>query len=120
MLVSTSEDPAELDAAWKWLKFITSGEGAADVARTTGYMPPNKAANEIILSDFYDENPTKATAVRQLPLLRDWQAYPGDNGLAITQVIYDGIESIVTGEADDMQELQEEMTDEVRDLLPDS
>ena len=33
------------------------------------------------------------TAVNQLPLLREWQAYPGENGLAITQVIYDGIES---------------------------
>ncbi|MEO1492344.1 MAG: extracellular solute-binding protein [Pseudomonadota bacterium] len=120
MLVSTSEDPKELEAAWKWLKFITSGEGAADVARTTGYMPPNKAANEIILADFYTENPNKETAVRQLPLLRDWQAYPGDNGLAITQVIYDGIEGIVTGEYDDMKELQEELSEEVSDLLPDS
>jgi multiple sugar transport system substrate-binding protein len=120
MLVSTSEDPKELEAAWKWLKFITSGQGAADVARTTGYMPPNKAANEIILADFYTENPNKETAVRQLPLLRDWQAYPGDNGLAITQVIYDGIEGIVTGEYDDMKELQQELTEEINDLLPDS
>lgn len=118
MLVSTSEDPAELDAAWKWLKFITSGEGAADVARTTGYMPPNQAANEIILADFYAENPAKATAVRQLPLLREWQAYPGDNGLAATQVIYDGLEGIVTGEFDDMKELQQDLTEEVQDLLP--
>ncbi|MGZ2257197.1 extracellular solute-binding protein [Roseobacter sp. A03A-229] len=117
LLVSTSEDPAELDAAWAWLKFITSGEGAADVARTTGYMPPNQAANEIILADFYAENPAKATAVRQLPLLREWQAYPGDNGLAATQVIYDGLEGIVTGEFDDMSELQEELTEEVQDLL---
>ena len=118
MLVSTSEDPAELEAAWAWLKFITSGEGAADVARTTGYMPPNQAANEIILADFYAENPAKATAVRQLPLLREWQAYPGDNGLAATQVIYDGIEGIVTGEFENMEELQEELTEEVQDLLP--
>ena len=118
MLVSTSEDPKELEAAWLWLKFITSGEGAADVARTTGYMPPNKAANEIILADFYKNNPNKQTAVDQLPLLREWQAYPGDNGLAITQVIYDGIESIVVGESDDMQELQEELVEEVEDLLP--
>ena len=120
LLVSTSDDPKQREAAWKWLKFITSGEGAADVARTTGYMPPNKAANEIILKDFYQENPTKATAVRQLPLLREWQAYPGDNGLAITQVIYDGIEGIVTGEYDDMSELQEELTEEINDLLPNS
>jgi len=118
MLVSTSEDPAELEAAWAWLKFITSGEGAADVARTTGYMPPNQAANEIILADLYAENPAKATAVRQLPLLREWQAYPGDNGLAATQVIYDGIEGIVTGEFENMEELQEELTEEVQDLLP--
>jgi len=118
MLVSQSDDPAVLDAAWKWLKFITSGEGAADVARTTGYMPPNKAANEIILADFYKDNPNKETAVRQLPLLRDWQAYPGDNGLAVTQILYDGIESIVTGENDDMEALQEELNEEVQDLLP--
>ena len=118
MLVSDSDDPKVLDAAWRWLKFITSGEGAADVARTTGYMPPNKAANEIILADFYEQNPNKQTAVDQLPLLRDWLAYPGDNGLAITQVIYDGIERIVTGDATDMKELQEELVEEVADLLP--
>jgi len=118
MLVSTSDDPKKLDAAWKWLKFITSGEGAADVARTTGYMPPNKAANEIILKDFYTQNPNKQTAVDQLPLLRDWLAYPGDNGLAITQVIYDGIEKIVTGEAEDMKVLQKELMEDVGDLMP--
>ncbi len=117
MLTSTSEDPAVQAAAWEWLKFITSGEGAADVARTTGYMPPNQAANDIILKDFYAENPAKATAVRQLPLLRDWQAYPGDNGLAATQVIYDGLEGIVTREFDDMSELQEQLSEEVQDLL---
>ena len=118
MLTSTSDDPAVREAAWTWLKFITSGEGAAEVAKTTGYMPPNKAANEIILADFYEQNPNKQTAVDQLPLLRDWLAYPGDNGLAITQVIYDGIERIVTGDAIDMKELQEELVEEIADLLP--
>ena len=118
MLTSTSDDPKVREAAWTWLKYITSGNGAAEVAKTTGYMPPNKAANEIILADFYDQNPNKQTAVDQLPLLRDWLAYPGDNGLAITQVIYDGIERIVTGDATDMEELQEELVEEIADLLP--
>ena len=118
MLTSTSDDPAVQEAAWAWLKFITSGDGAAEVAKTTGYMPPNKAANEIILADFYEQNPNKMTAVNQLPLLREWQAYPGDNGLAITQVIYDGIESVVIGDQDDIEALQEEMSEEVTDLLP--
>jgi multiple sugar transport system substrate-binding protein len=118
MFTSTSDDPKVQEAAWTWLKFITSGEGAADVARTTGYMPPNKAANEIILADFYKNNPNKQTAVDQLPLLRDWLAYPSDNGLAVTQVIYDSIESIVVGDADDMEELQQELNEEVTELLP--
>ena len=78
----------------------------------------NKAANEIILKDFYAKNPTKATAVRQLPLLREWQAYPGDKGLAMTQLLYDGIERIVVGDANDMKALQAELTEESTDLLP--
>lgn len=118
MLTSTSDDPDVLAAAWTWLTYITSGEGAAEVAKTTGYMPPNQAANDVILADFYDQNPNKRTAVDQLPLLRDWQAYPGANGLAITQVIYEGLEMIATGEADDMEELQEELVEQVNDLLP--
>ncbi|WP_339856979.1 ABC transporter substrate-binding protein [uncultured Nisaea sp.] len=118
LLVSTSEDPERLHAAWTFLKYITSGIGAAAVAETTGYMPPNKAANEVILKDFYKNNPNKETAVRQLPLLRDWLAYPGDKGLAVTQVLYDGIESIVTGEEDDMKALQSDLVAEVGDMLP--
>jgi multiple sugar transport system substrate-binding protein len=118
MLTSTSDDPAKIAAAWTFLKFITSGEGAAAVAQTTGYVPPNKSANEIILADFYSQYPRKATAVKQLPLIRDWIAYPGDNGLAITQVIYDAMEAIVTGDADDMEELLSELSEEVSDLLP--
>ena len=70
------------------------------------------------MADFYDQNANKRTAVDQLPLLRDWQAYPGANGLAITQVIYEGLEMIATGEADDMEELQEELVEQVNDLLP--
>lgn len=118
LLVSQSKDPERLQAAWTFLKYITSGKGAAAVAETTGYMPPNKAANEIILADFYKRNPNKETAVRQLPLLRDWLAYPGDNGLAVTQVIYDSIEGIVIGESDDMKAVQEELAEEVTELLP--
>jgi len=117
MMVSTSEDPAEVEAAWKFVKFATSGVGASLVAETTGYIPPNKAANDL-LTDFYANNPNKYTAVEQSGLLRDWIAYPGDNGLAITQVLYDGMESIVTGDSDDMAALQEELVEEVNDLIP--
>ena len=67
---------------------------------------------------FTRNNPNKHTAVRQAGLLREWIAYPGDNSLAITQVIYDGLESIVTGDADDMESLQQELSEEVASMLP--
>lgn len=117
MFISNSKDPKRIAAAWAFLKFCTSGAGAAAVAETTGYMPPNKAANEL-LGEFYKKNPNKHTAVRQAGLLRDWIAYPGDKSLAITQVLYDHIESIVTGDADDMKALQQEMVEEVSAMLP--
>ena len=118
LLVSTSKDPARLKAAWTFLKYITSGLGAAAVAETTGYMPPNKAANEIILKDFYARNPNKQTAVRQLPLLREWIAYPGDKGLAVTQVLYDAMEGILLGDHKDMKKLQAELVEEISEMLP--
>lgn len=85
MLVTTSEDPEEVQAAWTFLRFITSGAGAAAIAETTGYVPPKQEANTL-LGDFYQQNPSDLTAVNQLPLLRDWVVYPGNNGLAIRQV----------------------------------
>ncbi|MGE4328403.1 MAG: ABC transporter substrate-binding protein, partial [Pseudodonghicola sp.] len=67
---------------------------------------------------FYAQNPNKLTAVNQLPLLSEWFAYPGDNGLAVTQVIDDSLEAILVGDADDMEELRDEMVEEVNALLP--
>lgn len=112
-------DPVQADAAWKFLKFATSGQGAAQVALTTGYMPPNKAANEIILKDFYDKNPNNFTAVKQLPLLRDWYAFPGENGLKITKVIEDAMQSIASRERiDEPEKVLQEMSEKVQALLP--
>ena len=57
--------------------------------------------------------------MRQLPLLADWFVYPGDIGLADTQVIHDGLESIVVGDADGMHALLAEMGKRWRIGCPD-
>jgi len=51
-------------------------------------------------------------------LLREWIAYPGDKGLAVTQVLYDAIEGIVVGDHDDMKKLQGELVEEISEMLP--
>lgn len=118
MLTSASDDPEVRRAAWEFIRFTTSGEGAAAVALTTGYIPPNRAANALLMDSFYAQNPNKLTAVNQLPLLSEWFAYPGDNGLAVTQLIDDSLESILTGDATDMEALRDDMVEEANGLLP--
>ena len=89
------------------------------MAKTTGYIPPNKIANDVYLKDFYVQNPNHFTAVKQLPYLTGWYAFPGENGLKITDVINDHLQSIVSGtRAKEPQKVLDDMTASVQKLLP--
>ena len=103
----------------EFVKFATGPLGASIVAKTTGYMPPNKLANEVHLKDFYATHPNNYTAVKQLPILTKWYAFPGENGLKITDVIKDHMNSIVTRDrANEPEKVLEDMTRDVQKLLP--
>ena len=117
MIVST--DKAKQKAAWQFIKFATGPLGASIMAKTTGYMPPNKVANDVYLKDFYVQNPNNYTAVKQLPILTKWYAFPGENGLKITDVIKDHMNSIVTrSRSGEPEKVLEDMTRDVQKLLP--
>lgn len=117
--VITATDPAKQKAAWEVMKFWHGPEGAAIMAKTTGYMPPNKKANDVYLKDFYEKNPNNYTAVSQLGLLTKWYAFPGENGLKITDVIKDHLQSVVNGQrAGEPQAVLKDMTRDVQKLLP--
>ena len=119
VVMITAKDKAKRDAAWEVVKFWTGPKGAAIMAETTGYMPPNKVANDVYLKDFYVKNPNNYTAVSQLPLLTKWYAFPGDNGLKITDVIKDHLNSIVSGaRAKEPEAVLADMTRDVQQLLP--
>lgn len=119
VVLITAKDKAKRDAAWEVVKFWTGPKGAAIMAETTGYMPPNKVANDVYLKDFYANNPNNYTAVSQLALLTKWYAFPGDNGLKITDVIKDHLNSIVSGaRAKEPDAVLADMTRDVQALLP--
>ncbi len=114
-----TEDEEKRKAAWTVLKFWHGPEAAAIMARTTGYIPPNKKANDEYLKDFYVENPNNYTAVSQLALLTKWYAFPGENGLKITDVIKDHMNSIVTGaRTGEPDAVLADMAADVQALLP--
>lgn len=118
VMMITATVPAKRKAAWEMVKYWTGAKGGATMVQNTGYMAPNKKAAEH-LADFYGRNPNQFTAVAQLPYLTNWYAFPGDNGLKITDVIKDRLQSVMdgsrTGEAD---KVLADMARDVQALLP--
>jgi multiple sugar transport system substrate-binding protein len=114
-----SKQPDKQKAAWSFVKFITSAESAAYVARATGYAPANQlaASDPKYLGDFYKSKPNHLANMRQLAWITQWYAFPGDNGLKITDVITDHLQSVVSGGVVPDEALRK-MTSEVERLLP--
>lgn len=114
-----AKDPAKQAAAWEYIKFATGPVGATVMVKGTGYFPANAkpAQDPALLADFYKANPNYLTAIKQLPVLTAWYAFPGENGLKITDVIKDRLQSVVSKSAVPDAALKG-MTDEVQALLP--
>ncbi|MDH0911149.1 ABC transporter substrate-binding protein [Rhizobium pusense] len=116
--IITAKDKEKQKAAWEFLKFATGPEGGAIMVKTTGYMAPNNKAADL-LKDFYVQNPNQAVALSQLPYLTGWYAFPGDNGLKITDVIKDRIQSVMDGSrAKEPDAVLKDMASDVQALLP--
>ncbi|WFS60903.1 ABC transporter substrate-binding protein [Pseudodesulfovibrio thermohalotolerans] len=112
-----TKDKEKQEAAWRVIKFWCGPEGAEIVARYTGYMPANQLAVKN-LKEFYEKNPNNLTAVKSLPLMTGWYAFPGANGLKITDVIYEGMESLATGKTTDADGVLKDVAHKVQALLP--
>ena len=114
-----AKDPARQKAAWEYIKFATGPLGATAMVKATGYFPANTipANAPNLLKPFYEQNPNHLTAVKQLPMLTGWYAFPGENGLKITDVIKDRLQTVVSKEASPAAALAD-MSKAVQALLP--
>lgn len=117
--VMFTRDPAKQAAAWRFIKYATGPLGATMMVNNTGYMPATTipAQREELLGRFYRENPNYMTTIRQQDVLTGWYAFPGQNALRITDVINDGLQSIVAKRAEPDPAL-DQMTAGVQGLLP--
>ncbi|PLZ02866.1 ABC transporter substrate-binding protein [Burkholderia sp. WAC0059] len=117
-LMITAKDPAKQQAAWRFVSFATQPQQAAEVARLTGYFPPDEKAGPL-LTDFYRANPNFAVAVKEQAYASGWYAFPGSNGLKIIDVIKDQLELVVSGQhAGDPDSVLASMAAQVQALLP--
>ncbi len=71
VLAMTSNDKWRQQAAWDFMKFMTSAESNAKIVIKTGYMPvTTTAANHPDLVAYFKANPERAVAIEQLKFTR--------------------------------------------------
>lgn len=114
-----AKTPAKQQAAWEYIKFATGPLGATTMVKGTGYFPANviPANDPNMLKPFYEKNPNHLTAIKQMSVLTGWYAFPGENGLKITDVIKDHLQTVVSKKAKPEAALAD-MATAVQNLLP--
>ncbi|TPK18669.1 ABC transporter substrate-binding protein [Mesorhizobium sp. B2-5-9] len=118
-VVILTKDAAKQDAAWKFAKFAAGPYGASVVVPGTGYVPNNELAAKSpeYLGDFYKKNPLFQAGLSQMPLMVPWYAFPGTNGVKVTQTIVDNLSRIVDQSATPKEALTDAASD-VEGMLP--
>ena len=115
-----TKDPAKQKAAWEYIKFATGPVGATIMVKGTGYFPANRAAGqgpEDAGRLLRARTPTIASPSASCPSMTAWYAFPGENGLKITDVIKDHLQSVVNGSGKP-DEVLKKMTADTQALLP--
>jgi multiple sugar transport system substrate-binding protein len=117
--VMTANDPKKQAAVWNFMKFFSGARGATMMAKATGYVPPNKVAADDprYMGKFYKENPKFRVAVDMMHLMAPWYAFPGANGMKITGVILDNLNTVVDQSVKPKAAL-DKMAREIQALVP--
>jgi len=99
-IVLLSDDEAKQKAAWEYISFVTSPEGQKIIVENTGYAPANAKVIEdkAYLGAFYESNPNALVAHTQVANhAGPWFAYPGPEGVAVTDQIAAALVEIKDG-----------------------
>jgi sn-glycerol 3-phosphate transport system substrate-binding protein len=103
--ISAGISKARQEAAWKFIKFATTPERAAQWSLDTGYVVTRKSALETqIIRDYYAKLPQARVAFDQIPLAKpELTTY---DAARIWRIFNDGVQSAVTGEVTAAQALK--------------
>jgi len=102
-LVMLTDDEAKQEAAWRYMLFATGPEGAKIIVENTGFAPTNALVveDDAYLADFYEANPMHRPADEQVARFAGpWYAFPGAEGVAVTDLLAAALTEITDGGAD--------------------
>lgn len=117
-IVVLTEDAEKQAAAWEYVSYVTGPEGQKIIVENTGYAPANSLVieDESYLSEYYQANPNAMPAHAQVAAYAGpWYAYPGSEGVAVTDLIAAALVEITEGA--DVETTITELADIVRDKL---
>ncbi len=117
-IVMLTQDPRKQAAAWRYIQFATGPEGAKIVVENTGYAPTNELVlkDKSYLGEFYARNENSRRAHAQVAAYSGpWYAYPGAEGVAVTDLIGAALVDIIEGA--DAESTIKKLADNVRTKL---
>lgn len=97
--VITASTPEKQQAAWEFLKFMTSPEAQTVVVESTGYLPTNKrATGPEYLADHYAADANNRTILEQVDRAMPWPSYSKGNMVRIWRTQRDIIGTLMQGD----------------------
>lgn len=99
-IVMLTPDAEKQKAAWEYIAFVTGPEGQKIIVENTGYAPANKIVldDEAYLGAYYAANTNARTAHAQVAAhAGPWYAYPGAEGVAVTDLIAAALVEVTEG-----------------------
>ncbi|ALL76886.1 ABC transporter substrate-binding protein [Pseudonocardia sp. EC080610-09] len=102
-LAVLTDDEDRRQAAWKFVRFMSSAEAYTVYAEKIGYLPlrPALAEDPAYLGDHFARNPRLLPAVKQLDTVEPYQVFPGGQAnRAVVTLQDEAVEPIVLRGAD--------------------
>lgn len=114
-IVMMTDDAEKQKAAWKYIAYVTGPKGQKIIVENTGYAPANKIVldDESYLGAYYAANPNAKVGHAQVAAhAGPWYAYPGAEGVAVTDLIAAALVELTEGA--DVESTINELADTVR------
>jgi multiple sugar transport system substrate-binding protein len=99
-IVMLTDDAEKQQAAWDYIAFVTGPVGQKIIVENTGYAPANKIVldDESYLGAYYETNPNAKVGHAQVAAhAGPWYAYPGAEGVAVTDLIAAALVELTEG-----------------------
>lgn len=118
-LVVLSEDEAKQQAAWEFVKFMTSKEGYTMITENIGYLPlrADLATDPEYLAGYFEENTLLLPALDQLATVAPYLSFPSSKANQATVLFQDNAVSPIVLRDADVKATLTETADRIRDLV---